>query len=103
MYESANGKTSCLFPNRIQRENKIPADKEILVPDPNAEFRLRVGAPYGKERLKAVVTLVRLEPKQFGVQSLTLADATPLDPEAVKGVFVELKEGPPPGRRRSWR
>ena len=94
LYRSADGKLSCLFPNRIQKENKIPADKEIEVPDPNAEFRFRVGPPYGKETLKAVVTFMRLEPKQFGVETLTQADVTPVDRVAVKGVFVELKEKP---------
>lgn len=94
LHQSTSGKLVCLFPNRIQKENEIPADTEIVVPDPNAEFNLRVGPPYGKEVLKAIVTLVRLEPTEFGVASLTTSAATPLKPQDVKSVFVELKEKP---------
>jgi tRNA A-37 threonylcarbamoyl transferase component Bud32 len=94
LYRAADGKLSCLFPNRIQNDNKIPAETEIEVPAPNAKFRLRVVPPYGKETLKAVVTLVPLERKEFEVQSLTQADFTPLQPAVVKAVLVELKEKP---------
>lgn len=94
LHQSAGGKLVCLFPNRIQKENQIPADTEIVVPDPNAEFNLRVGPPYAKEVLKAIVTLVHLEPTEFGVASLTTTTATPLKPEDVKSVVLELKAKP---------
>jgi hypothetical protein len=94
LYGQVDKSLKCLFPNRIQTDNRIPAAAEIVIPDPNAEFRLRIGPPYGKELLKAVVMTVALEPKDFGVESLTVADFTPLEPVHVKGAFVELKEQP---------
>jgi len=94
IYQPADGSVHCLFPNQVQRDNKIPAGKDIVVPHPDAKFRLRVGPPYGKELLKAVVTLVPLEPEKFGVASLTAADLTPLRPVVLKNVFVELNEVP---------
>lgn len=61
-------------------------------PDPDAKFRLRVDAPYGKEVLKAVVTAVWVDPRRFGAESAPRADLIPVKPGQVKGVFVELKE-----------
>jgi len=94
IYKSADGKLSMVFPNKIQKDNRISANEEIDVPHPNANFQLRVCPPYGRELLKAIVSLVPREPKDFGVKSLTDADATPLQPNNVKSVFVELKKEP---------
>jgi len=94
IYRSADGNWSMLFPNKIQKDNKIAANQQIHVPHPDAEFQLRVGPPYGNELLKAIVSLVPRKPKDFGVPSLTTKDVTPLPPARVKGVLVELKEDP---------
>jgi len=94
IYESADKKLTCLFPNRIQKDNRIPARTEVVIPARDAKFRLRVGPPYGKELLKAIVTLWPVDVQQFGVKSLTQADATPLDSAGVKAVYVELERRP---------
>jgi hypothetical protein len=91
-YRDASGRTSCLFPNCLQRDNQIPAWKKVAVPAAQARFRLRVGPPYGREYLKAVVTLRPLAAVE--VASLIRGDTTPLDREQVKAVFVELRDQP---------
>jgi len=78
LYQSAEGKLGCLFPNRIQQENRIAAGVPVVVPKPGANFRLRVGPPYGREVLKAVVTLKPIRPSHLGVKSLITREVTPL-------------------------
>jgi serine/threonine protein kinase len=94
IYRAADGSLKCLYPNKIQRDNKIAADKIVAVPHPDAKFRLRVGPPYGKELLKAIVTLTPRKPEDFGVRSFTEGDVTPLRTAALKNVFVELEKNP---------
>src|SRR5262249_11558005 len=51
------GEVTCLFPNKSQSNNKIQANTDVVVPDPNKpEFRITVGEPTGRELLKAIVT-----------------------------------------------
>src|SRR5262245_19337973 len=59
-----DGEIVCLFLNDYQGDNKIPAQTNITVPDPNdTKLRIRVGGPpggkfkAGKEWVKAIVTL----------------------------------------------
>ena len=93
LYRDAQGNSSVLFPNRRQTDNRIPAGQRVEVPGPNSSFRLRVGAPYGEELLKAVVTKRPL--KGLDLESLTLQDATPIDPDkAVRAVRVEYDDRP---------
>jgi uncharacterized caspase-like protein len=63
-----DGEIICLFPNNYQSNNKIPAGKDIVVPDPkDKNFRIAVAAPPGdkfkpgKELVKAIVTLKPLK------------------------------------------
>ncbi len=90
LYLSADDKLTCLFPNEVQSDNRIPARQQITVPAPQAQFRLRVGPPFGQEVLKAIVTKTAIDPARLGVESLTKGPATPLESEKLKGVAVEL-------------
>jgi hypothetical protein len=92
-YCDANKHASCLFPNQVQRDNFIPANQTILVPDPSAKFRLRVGPPFGNEVLKAVVTSEPLQTLEL--ETLTKGDATSLNTRKLKAVFVEVNGGDP--------
>ncbi len=92
-YCDANRQISCLFPNQIQRDNVIPANESIVIPDASAKFRLRVGPPFGNEVLKAVVTDKPLESLELG--TLIKGDATPLNTRKLKAVFVEVTGGDP--------
>jgi hypothetical protein len=92
LYCDANQDVSCLFPNRVQTDNHIPANQAIVVPAPGATFRLRISPPFGQEVLKAVVTLQPL--KELKLDELNKSDATPVSLPRVKGVKVEMADLP---------
>jgi hypothetical protein len=94
-YCDANQKISCLFPNQVQKDNRIPARKTVSVPAPDANFKLRIQPPYGREILKAVVTREPLKVKGLDEQSLTKGDVTELELENLKGVAIETRERRP--------
>jgi hypothetical protein len=91
LYCDANKQITCLFPNQVQRENFIPANQTILIPDPAAMFRLRVGPPFGNEILKAIVTSEPL--RSLELETLTKGDMTWLNSRKLKAVFVEVNGG----------
>ena len=89
-YLDASGSMSCLFPNSYQRDNAIPAGKGVVtVPSPDADFRLRIGEPCGRETLKAVVSLTQVP--EFKIQNLIEGKVTDND---VKRAVVEGKKLP---------
>jgi hypothetical protein len=92
-YCDANKQITCLFPNQAQRDNFIPTNQTVVVPDASAKFRLRVGPPFGSEILKAVVTSEPLQ--SLELESLTKGDATSLNTRKLKAVFVEVNGGDP--------
>jgi len=96
LYKQADGSEVCLFPNKIQRDNRIPANRKLTVPAADSDFNLRIGAPFGKETLIALVTLKPLTADKFGAKSLTANDATVVDFDVLiaKGVTVELRNKP---------
>ena len=55
-YRDADAKVTVLFPNQYERNNFIQRNVRVPVPGPGAGFRIRVGAPFGHELLKAVVS-----------------------------------------------
>lgn len=89
-YCDASQHVSCLFPNRAQQDNRIAAGQVLIIPAPDSRFKLRVGPPYGREVLKAVVTTKPLQ--SLEIQALTKGDFTTLVPPQFKGVFVELRD-----------
>ncbi len=90
-YCDAGGQVTCLFPNRVQSDNCVPANETIVVPDSSARFRLRVAPPFGNEVLKAVVTTEPL--KSLELNTLTKGHFTPLKPDKLKRVMVEVTGG----------
>ncbi|HPP54202.1 MAG TPA: caspase family protein, partial [Thermoguttaceae bacterium] len=94
LYINADGALQCVFPNRFQKDNHIPDHQEILIPAPSSPFRFRVGPPFGREILKAVVSLKPLDPHLWGVKSLNDLDVTPLDPDQAKKVLDTLQQTP---------
>ncbi len=73
---SGDGTALCLFPNNYDRNNRIPANREIVVPSPEAPFKLRVTAPFGEEGLVAMVSEEEIKPELLGAKSLTEKPAT---------------------------
>jgi len=94
LYQSATGEIQCVFPNCVQADNLIRAGEPVMVPAAGAAFRFRVTAPFGREVLKAVATLQKMDPRQLGVASLTEKSITPISPTGVKGLRVELNRDP---------
>jgi hypothetical protein len=90
-YLNADGKASVVFPNKFQTDNHIPADRDIEVPAPKADFRFRIRPPFGTEFLKAIVTTFPL--KELNADKLARQAATVLEKEdcerVVKGLEVE--------------
>ena len=83
----SQGMVRCLFPNKYQTDNEIKANKDTLVPPPDAAaFRIRIGAPFGEEVLKAIVTKERLS---FDNEELRKAAATEVDYKGIKAAIVE--------------
>ncbi|MEN6494976.1 MAG: DUF4384 domain-containing protein [Thermoguttaceae bacterium] len=90
LYLDAQRNYSCLFPNRVQQDNRIQAGPPgVTIPHPRGEFRLRISPPIGQEVLKAIVTRKPL--KELQLKALTKGDFTVLTPEQIKAVTVEVK------------
>ena len=94
-YCDASQQVSCLFPNSAQQDNRIDANRTILVPDANSQFRLHMEAPFGEEVLKALVTSQPLE--SLELQALTKGSYTPIQTRKLKAVFVEMHNSQQPG------
>ena len=93
IYHDAQGKLTLLFPNIAQQDNAIPAGQNVVtVPRPDANFRLVIGAPFGRETLKAIVSERPL--KDLEVKQLTQQPFNPVSTKDIKAAFVELKGKP---------
>jgi hypothetical protein len=92
-----DGEVTCLFPNKSQSNNKIPANTDVVVPDPNKpEFRIKVGEPTGRELLKAIVTTEPLkELKLDELKQATGSRYLSVTSKSVKKLNVELLTGDP--------
>ncbi|MFO0819476.1 MAG: caspase family protein [Pirellulales bacterium] len=100
LYASADGKVSCLFPNKFQQDNLLQPDGELMVPAKDkesneAKYRIRIGSPFGKEVLKLIVTEQPL--KEIAVEKLIDSIATPVELRAVRAAYVEELK-PLPGK-----
>jgi hypothetical protein len=47
-----SGRTHVIFPNKMQRDNRVRAGEVVAIPDEDARWRLRVGGPPGRELVK---------------------------------------------------
>jgi hypothetical protein len=98
----ATGNIVCLFPNDFQKKNEIAAGATVNVPDPaDRLFRIRVGAPAGKEKVTALVTKQPLA--ELKLPDLTRSSSRPgrprkpvvLSPVKMKRLVVEVMGGDP--------
>lgn len=93
-YLNASKQVSCLFPNRLQKDNKIPAAKVIAIPAADAKFRLRVAVPFGVEVLKAIVTLKPLDVAGLDLATLTQNEVTGVDLNRLSAAFDAVRTQP---------
>jgi hypothetical protein len=98
LYANAEGKTKCLFPNYVQADNRIKANEDVQVPGVNAKFRIRIGAPFGREVLKALVAARPLSAKELELGSLTEGAPRSVSEKGVRDACVELNTTP----ARDW-
>lgn len=96
----SQGTVRCLFPNKYQQNNAIKSGERMLVPPQNVQrekekFQIVIGAPFGDEVLKAIVTTERLP---FDDERLRQAAATEINFAGVKAAFVQAV----PGQAATW-
>jgi hypothetical protein len=91
LYCDAGGNVTCLFPNAFGQDNRIAAQQSITIPRPSqpgqSSFRLRIGAPFGQEVLKAIVSESPMEEAALA-QLMTGANAADRV-SGVRGVYAE--------------
>lgn len=51
-----SGKVHIIFPNELQKDNKVMAGKAVRIPSGGDNFQLKVGGPAGSEVLKVIAT-----------------------------------------------
>ena len=61
IYHQANGTSILLFPNEARTDNRVPAKKDILVPDLDDPFGFYISAPFGTEVFQCVASLKPIE------------------------------------------
>ena len=57
IYYQADGRSLLLFPNAIERANRVAAGKPLVVPASEKDLRMRIQAPYGAEVLQVLATI----------------------------------------------
>lgn len=94
-YRNARGETHCVFPNRYQKNQRIPANTPVWIPAADADYCFQVVPPFGTELLKAIMTDRSLPPEQLPAELLTTLPATPVDKPVLKDISVTLRRRPP--------
>jgi hypothetical protein len=91
LYCDAGQNVTCLFPNAFGQDNRIEAMQPIVLPPPPrpgvSSFRLRVGPPYGRELLKAIVS--RTPMNEASLSRLLSSEGTQARLAGVRAVYVE--------------
>ncbi len=88
-----SGRTHVIFPNRHKPDNFLPANQIVEIPGENADYRLRVGGPAGRELIKVFASerplgLIRKEElEQHGAFQTYRGDAETL----TRDLAIELK------------
>jgi hypothetical protein len=93
LYCDAERNMTCLFPNRLNQDNMIPAGQTVPIPQPGSRFALRIGPPYGQEVLKAIVSLSPLAQEQLQT-FLSDRATTQSKLQGVKGVQIQFQDRP---------
>ena len=60
-YQQSDGAVYQIYPNEAQPDNKIQAGQQVKLPAPSDRFKWIVSPPFGKERIKIVVSTERVE------------------------------------------
>ncbi|MGE3777890.1 MAG: DUF4384 domain-containing protein, partial [Pirellulaceae bacterium] len=87
VYCPASGKAHVLFPNKYQQNNRIPENRDVVVPADLASFRIRIAPPLGDEVLKAIVTLQPV--KEIDIDTLTKSALSTVDYKGFRNAVIE--------------
>jgi hypothetical protein len=101
----SQGQAYCLYPNKFIPhgiETELKDGDKVVIPAPNADFHLQVKAPFGTEKIYAVLTKEKIDPAMIDAKSFVLSSATKVDksiiPRIIKvGVdctYIEIKTMP---------
>lgn len=61
LYKQADGKVFQIFPNSVQKENKVKAKESVQIPASDDQFRWRIGPPFGTETIKVLASIEPLK------------------------------------------
>ena len=87
-YHQADGKTSLIFPNSVQKNNEVRARQAVAIPAQNDLFRWQIGAPFGNERLTVICSKTPLN--SLAAAELTQRRFNPIGKDIWKGVELEI-------------
>lgn len=90
LYQDATNNVTLLYPNKYHPNNEIKGNQTIMIPETGSNFRLRVAAPFGEEKLLAIVSkepLNEIKTKDLG-NEFTIMDNF-LWNRFIKGVVTE--------------
>lgn len=62
LYRDASGDIYQIFPNSGQRQNRVAANQDTMIPGDDDLFRWVVGAPFGQETIRVIASKEPLEP-----------------------------------------
>ena len=82
VYQQADGKTFQIFPNSVQRDNRVKARQTVQIPGENDTFRWIVGPPFGKELVKVIGSKEPLD--GLSAEELRRGRFNPVAPQAIK-------------------
>jgi len=90
LYEQADGKIFQIFPNNIQPENKIAANKSVEIGAGDDLFRWVVGAPFGKEIVKVIASKKPID--ALSTKELRAKRLNPVSKALLKDAVEDLEE-----------
>jgi hypothetical protein len=88
LYHTVDGKTSLMFPNGVQADNRTPPSQPVVIPPDDSRYLFRVAPPLGKEVLQVLASRHALSELDALVQPGSRAAAVP--PETLSQLQVRL-------------
>lgn len=92
-YHQADGKTFLIFPNPVQKDNRLKARQPVSIPAKDDLFRWQVSAPFGKEKIAIICTKEPLA--ELSAEELGSTRFNRLTPQQLKGVELEIGQQKP--------
>ena len=83
------GVVKLIFPNQFAANNQIPANKVVWIPSHGSPFAFKMGAPYGVETIRAVVSTSPFQAQETAFENLGSDTANVLS----RGISLAVKKG----------